>query len=68
MFWGNLVEGNQTAPKPFFRDVNLDETRKPTPGFVERVIKVTPPTRDFDTGTDRGTAAVGLPKATHGPG
>ena len=31
-------------------------------------FKVTPTTPLFDTDTDRGTAAVGLPKATHGPG
>ena len=32
---GRATDG---APKPFFRDVNLGEDGKPTPGFVERVF------------------------------
>ena len=31
------------------------------------IVKGTPPTRDFDTDTDSGMAAMGLPKANHGP-
>ena len=33
----------------------------------EESFKGTPPTRDFDTDTDSGMAAMGLPKANHGP-
>ena len=47
--------------------VDLHHRRGHVGSHAQR-LKVTPTTRYFDTDADSGTAAMGLPKATHGPG